>query len=165
MYPVSVATSSVVTTVTPVTTASATVPLATSGVAAVSSGIGRSVSAPNAPRPIVQISSSSASASAAQRPRLKRNQSRTEAIRNYIKRETAQFFGVDEESEASEKQRWLDRRRRMASRKYGTLVPEHKPPDPDITRDVPDTTETPEVSVLYHENIYSIAIIMSDNNR
>ncbi|XP_025993917.2 inactive rhomboid protein 1 isoform X1 [Solenopsis invicta] len=144
MYPVGVATSSAATTATPVTTASATVPLATSGVVSGSVGIARSVSAPSAPRPVVQISSSSASASAAQRPRLRRNQSRTEAIRNYIKRETAQFFGVDEESEALEKQRWLDRRRRMASRKYGALVPEHRPPDPDITRDVPDTTETPE---------------------
>ncbi|XP_028048606.1 inactive rhomboid protein 1 isoform X4 [Monomorium pharaonis] len=145
MYPVGVATSSTVTTAMPVTTASTTVPLITSGVTAGSAGIARSVSAPSAPqRPVVQISSSSASTSAAQRPRLKRTQSRTEAIRNYIKRETAQFFGVDEESEASEKQRWLDRRRRMASRKYGALVPEHRPPDPDITRDVPDTTETPE---------------------
>ena len=34
----------------------------------------------------------------------------------------------------------------MASRKYGALVPEHRPPDPDITRDVPDTTDVPEVS-------------------
>ncbi|XP_011699179.1 PREDICTED: inactive rhomboid protein 1 [Wasmannia auropunctata] len=148
MYPVGAATSSAATTATPVTTASATVPLATSGAAAGSAGIARSVSAPSAPRPVVQVSSSSASASAAQRPRLRRNQSRTEAIRNYIKRETAQFFGVDEESEASEKQRWLDRRRRMASRKYGALVPEHRPPDPDITRDVPDTTETPEGVIL-----------------
>lgn len=68
--------------------------------------------------------------------------------RSYIKRGTAQFFGVDEETEAREKQKWLDRRRRMATRKYGALVPEHRPPDPDITRDVPDTTEIPEVSAL-----------------
>ncbi|XP_050461427.1 inactive rhomboid protein 1 isoform X4 [Cataglyphis hispanica] len=153
MYPVGVAVSSTATTVTPVTTASATVPSSvTSGVSVATgsvSGIARSVSAPSAPpRPMVQVSSSSVSASAAQRPRLRRNQSRTEAIRNYIKRETAQFFGVDEESEALEKQRWLDRRRRMASRKYGALLPEHKPPDPDITRDVPDTTETPESVTL-----------------
>lgn len=67
---------------------------------------------------------------------------------SYIKRETAQFFGVDEETETAEKQRWLDRRRRMASRKYGALVPEHRPPDPDITRDVPDTTDIPEVSLF-----------------
>ncbi|XP_032674700.1 inactive rhomboid protein 1 isoform X4 [Odontomachus brunneus] len=145
MYPMGVATSATVTTATPVTTtasATASVPLtATSGTG---TGIARSVSAPSAPRPVVQISSSSASTSATQRPRLRRNLSRTEAIRNYIRRETAQFFGVDEESEALEKQRWLDRRRRMASRKYGALVPEHRPPDPDITRDVPDTTEIPE---------------------
>lgn len=64
---------------------------------------------------------------------------------SYIKKETATFFGVDEETEALEKQRWFDRRRRMASRKYGALHPEHKPPDPDITRDVPDSTEAPEV--------------------
>lgn len=66
-------------------------------------------------------------------------------ICSYIKKETATFFGVDEETEALEKQRWFDRRRRMASRKYGALNPEHKPPDPDITRDVPDSTEIPEV--------------------
>ena len=36
----------------------------------------------------------------------------------------------------------------MASRKYGALVPEHRPPDPDITRDVPDTTDVPEVSFV-----------------
>ncbi|EFN63503.1 Rhomboid family member 1 [Camponotus floridanus] len=151
MYPVGIASSSTATTATPVTTASATVPSTTSGVSIATgnvSGITRSVSAPSAPRPLVQISSSSASTSATQRPRLRRNQSRTEAIRNYIRRETAQFFGVDEESEALEKQRWLDRRRRMASRKYGALLPEHKPPDPDITRDVPDTTETPESVTL-----------------
>ncbi|XP_012227018.1 inactive rhomboid protein 1 isoform X2 [Linepithema humile] len=145
MYSVGVPTTSITTT-TPVTTTSTTVPLTTSGVTVGTGNIGiaRSISAPSAPRPVVQVSSSSASTSASQRPRLRRNQSRTEAIRNYIKRETAQFFGVDEESEALEKQRWLDRRRRMASRKYGALVPEHRPPDPDITKDVPDTTETPE---------------------
>lgn len=65
---------------------------------------------------------------------------------SYIKRETATFFGVDEETESLERQRWLDRRRRMASRKYGALLPEHKPVDPDITKDIPDSTEIPEVS-------------------
>ncbi|XP_031837323.1 rhomboid-5 isoform X2 [Nomia melanderi] len=131
--------------VTPITTTAA-MPLATAGTVA-GSGTGpsitRSASAPTAPRPLVQVTSS-ASTPGSQRPRLRRNMSRTEAIRNYIKRETAQFFGVDEESESAERQRWLDRRRRMASRKYGALVPEHRPPDPDITRDVPDTTDLPE---------------------
>jgi len=46
----------------------------------------------------------------------------------------------------------------MASKKYGALVPEHRPPDPDITKDVPDTTETPEVSALYHKNISNTII-------
>ncbi|XP_011631505.1 mucin-5AC-like [Pogonomyrmex barbatus] len=143
MYSVGASTSSV-TIVTPVTTTSTTMSLTTSGIAAGNINIARSVSASSAPRPVIQVNNSSVSTSAAQRPRPKRNQSRTEAIQNYIKRETAQFFGVDEESEVTEKQRWLNRRRRMASRKYGALLPEHRPPDPDITRDVPDTSETPE---------------------
>ncbi|CAK9802066.1 Inactive rhomboid protein 1 [Anthophora plagiata] len=133
------------TTATPITT-TATIPIATSGtVAGTATGtnITRSVSAPSAPRPVVQVASCSSNPGG-QKPRLRRTMSRTEAIRNYIRRETAQFFGVDEESETVERQRWLDRRRRMASRKYGALVPEHRPPDPDITRDVPDTTEVPE---------------------
>lgn len=66
---------------------------------------------------------------------------------SYIKRETATFFGVDEESESAEKQKWLDRRRRMASRKYGALLPEYRPPDPDITKDVPDSMEVSDVSL------------------
>ncbi|XP_076650881.1 rhomboid-5 isoform X3 [Halictus rubicundus] len=134
--------------VTPITT-TATMSMVTPGTVAESGtgpSITRSVSAPTAPKPHVQVTSS-ASNPGTQRPRLRRNMSRTEAIRNYIKRETAQFFGVDEESETAERQRWLDRRRRMASRKYGALVPEHRPPDPDITRDVPDTTDLPEQGV------------------
>lgn len=51
-----------------------------------------------------------------ERPRFARSTSRKEAIKNYIKRETANFFGVDEESEASQQLRWLDRRKRLASR-------------------------------------------------
>nr|XP_012144494.1 PREDICTED: inactive rhomboid protein 1 isoform X3 [Megachile rotundata] len=132
------------TTATPNTTTT-TIPLASAcTVAGTATGtnITRSISAPSAPRPVVQVTSSASSAS--QKPRLRRTMSRTEAIKNYIRRETAQFFGVDEESETIERQRWLDRRRRMASRKYGALVPEHRPPDPDITRDVPDTTDVPE---------------------
>ncbi|XP_076621524.1 rhomboid-5 isoform X2 [Colletes latitarsis] len=127
-------------------TTTATVPLVAAGTVAgtgIGSNITRSASAPTAPRPLVQVTSS-ASTPGSQRPRLRRTMSRTETIRNYIRRETAQFFGVDEETEATERQRWLDRRRRMASRKYGALVPEHRPPDPDITRDVPDTTDVPE---------------------
>ncbi|XP_043521580.1 uncharacterized protein LOC122534726, partial [Frieseomelitta varia] len=132
------------TTATAITT-TATISLATSGPRTQEPGpsITRSASAPTAPRPVIQVASTSSNPGS-QKPRLRRTMSRTEAIRNYIRRETAQFFGVDEESEALERQRWLDRRRRMASRKYGALVPEHRPPDPDITRDVPDTTDVPE---------------------
>ncbi|XP_024940887.1 inactive rhomboid protein 1 isoform X3 [Cephus cinctus] len=155
MYPVGVgsAATSTETPTTPPITTTPPVPLTTTGGL---TGIGtivnpnlvRSVSAPMAPRPVMQPTMSSVSASATRRPRLRRNMSRTEAVRNYIKRETATFFGVDEESEALERQRWLGRRRRMASRKYGALLPEHRPPDPDITRDVPDSTEIPEGVVL-----------------
>lgn len=51
-----------------------------------------------------------------ERPKLERTVSRKEAIKNYIKKETANFFGVDEENEADQQVRWLDRRKRLASR-------------------------------------------------
>lgn len=50
------------------------------------------------------------------RPPLNRSVSRKEFIKNYIKKETANFFGVDEENENEQQMRWLDRRKRMASR-------------------------------------------------
>lgn len=57
----------------------------------------------------------------------------------------------------------------MASRKYGALVPEHRPPDPDITRDVPDTTEIQEVSAIVHRECtrpraiaIALTIVMDD---
>ncbi|CAB0035965.1 unnamed protein product [Trichogramma brassicae] len=99
------------------------------------SNVQRSVSALTGPRPQMLSTGSNTSATSTPLPgssqrqanngnrTLRRNQSRTEAIKNYIKRETATFFGVDEESEAAERQKWLDRRRRMASRKYGALLP------------------------------------------
>lgn len=51
-----------------------------------------------------------------ERPRFARSTSRKEAIKNYIKKETANFFGVAEENEADQQIRWLDRRKRLASR-------------------------------------------------
>lgn len=51
-----------------------------------------------------------------ERPRFARSTSRKEVIKNFIKRETANFFGVDEENESEQQQRWLDRRKRLASR-------------------------------------------------
>lgn len=50
------------------------------------------------------------------RPPLNRSVSRKEFIKNYIKKETANFFGVDEENENEQQMRWLDRRKRMACR-------------------------------------------------
>ncbi|XP_050541106.1 inactive rhomboid protein 2-like isoform X1 [Daktulosphaira vitifoliae] len=50
--------------------------------------------------------------------------SRTDAIKKFVKRETAMFFGLDEEYEEIEKLKWLDRRKRLATRKYGELKPE-----------------------------------------
>ncbi|XP_057323391.1 inactive rhomboid protein 1 isoform X2 [Microplitis mediator] len=154
MYPVG-GSSAIGSSENPTSTVLTIVPSVPSAITASSIGtselaITRSASAPAGPRPTIQPSTSvsTTATSTNQRPKLRRNMSRTEAIRNYIKKETATFFGVDEETEALEKQRWFDRRRRMASRKYGALHPEHKPPDPDITRDVPDSTEVPEDVVL-----------------
>lgn len=44
---------------------------------------------------------------------------------SFIKRETAMFFGLDEEFEETEKLKWLDRRKRLATRKYGELKSEY----------------------------------------
>ncbi|XP_050058625.1 inactive rhomboid protein 1 isoform X1 [Aphis gossypii] len=54
-----------------------------------------------------------------------RSTSKTEAVKNFIKRETAMFFGLDEEFEETEKLKWLDRRKRLATRKYGELKNEY----------------------------------------
>ena len=39
----------------------------------------------------------------------------------YVKKETKEFFGLDETSEDNQRQRWQDKRKRLASRKYGQL--------------------------------------------
>ncbi|KAG5865146.1 hypothetical protein JTB14_004984 [Gonioctena quinquepunctata] len=51
-----------------------------------------------------------------ERPPLNRSMSKKEIIKNYIRKETANFFGVDEENENQQQLRWLDRRKRMACR-------------------------------------------------
>lgn len=43
----------------------------------------------------------------------------------FIKRETSLFFGLDEEFEETEKLKWLERRKRLATRKYGELKNEY----------------------------------------
>ncbi|XP_050422182.1 inactive rhomboid protein 1 isoform X2 [Adelges cooleyi] len=61
-----------------------------------------------------------------------RSTSTTEAIKKFVKRETAMFFGLDEEYEETEKLKWLDRRKRLATRKYGELKLEYATPTTDI---------------------------------
>ena len=39
----------------------------------------------------------------------------------FVKKETREFFGLDEGSEATQRQRWEEKRRRLAARKYGQL--------------------------------------------
>lgn len=51
-----------------------------------------------------------------ERPKFARSASRKEAVKNYIKKETANFFGVCEDNEIDQQLRWLDRRKRLASR-------------------------------------------------
>jgi hypothetical protein len=47
---------------------------------------------------------------------------------SYIRRETAVFFGVEESSEEKQQAIWLDRRKRLAVRKYGSLKEEYLSP-------------------------------------
>uniref|UniRef100_A0A0P5Q7N8 Rhomboid 5 (RHBDF2), mRNA protein n=1 Tax=Daphnia magna TaxID=35525 RepID=A0A0P5Q7N8_9CRUS len=52
---------------------------------------------------------------------LSRSLSRTEAVKEYFKQSAATFFGLDESKESELRQRWEDRRRRLAERRCGTL--------------------------------------------
>ncbi|GFG40974.1 hypothetical protein Cfor_02952, partial [Coptotermes formosanus] len=63
------------------------------------------------------------------RPALGRSLSKTEAFRNLVRRETAVFFGVEESKEEEQQARWLDRRKRLAARRYGSLKDECLYPD------------------------------------
>lgn len=62
------------------------------------------------------------------RPRFTRSQSTKEVIKNYIKKETANFFGVSLETEEEQAQVWRERRLRLASRAYGELKDEYTVP-------------------------------------
>ncbi|CAH0563837.1 unnamed protein product [Brassicogethes aeneus] len=92
----------------------------------------RAVSMPDAPtpertRPQQRIQySQSERAPNRQRPPLNRSMSKKEIIKNYIRKETANFFGVDEEHEEEQQSRWLDRRKRMACRTLGPLKDEFR---------------------------------------
>ncbi|XP_075231364.1 rhomboid-5 isoform X2 [Lycorma delicatula] len=75
----------------------------------------------------------------ASRRRVYPTSSMTELVKNYIKRETAVFFGVHEGTEDSERARWLERRKRLCTRKYGQLRSEFQPLCPSTT--APSSTQ------------------------
>lgn len=47
--------------------------------------------------------------------------SRKEQIKNYVKRETAMFFGIEQDHQEDQRQIWHERRLRLAERRYGPL--------------------------------------------
>ncbi|KAH8037076.1 hypothetical protein HPB51_008500 [Rhipicephalus microplus] len=51
------------------------------------------------------------------RPKL----SRSETIKRYVRKNTASFFGLDEESAPESCQRWTLRRKRLLSKRYGEI--------------------------------------------
>lgn len=51
------------------------------------------------------------------RPKL----SRSETIKRYVRKSTASFFGLDEESAPESCQRWTLRRKRLLSKRYGEI--------------------------------------------
>ncbi|KAL0279292.1 UNVERIFIED_CONTAM: hypothetical protein PYX00_000884 [Menopon gallinae] len=48
--------------------------------------------------------------------------------KSYMKRETISFFGLNENIEGSQQEKWIERRKRLAVRKYGALKDEIPPP-------------------------------------
>jgi len=61
------------------------------------------------------------------------------------------FFGLDEESEETEKLKWLDRRKRLATRKYGELKNEY----------ISSVNETPitQISQVLFESSRSVCLV------
>ncbi|RVE51779.1 hypothetical protein evm_003582 [Chilo suppressalis] len=61
----------------------------------------------------------------------------TVAVRDYLKRETQTFFGVQKDNEREQRRLWYERRRRHAARALGDLrldlPPDHHPDDDDIS--------------------------------
>ncbi|XP_076041642.1 rhomboid-5 isoform X2 [Oratosquilla oratoria] len=52
---------------------------------------------------------------------MSRSMSRSDQVKEYVKKSTREFFGLDESSERTQRQRWEEKRKRLASRKYGQL--------------------------------------------
>ncbi|XP_013142972.1 PREDICTED: inactive rhomboid protein 2 [Papilio polytes] len=63
----------------------------------------------------------------------------TVAVRDYLKRETQTFFGVQRDNEREQRRLWYERRRRHAARALGDLrldlPPDYHPDDDDISLD------------------------------
>ncbi|XP_053607467.1 inactive rhomboid protein 2 isoform X2 [Plodia interpunctella] len=62
---------------------------------------------------------------------------RAHTVRDYLKRETKTFFGVQKDNEKEQKRLWHERRRRHAARALGDLrldlPPDHHPDDDDVS--------------------------------
>ncbi|XP_071512963.1 inactive rhomboid protein 1 isoform X2 [Panulirus ornatus] len=72
--------------------------------------------------PVATSASTSAMTTATTKPHtLSRSMSRKEQVKAYVKKETREFFGLDESSEANQRLRWQEKRKRLASHKYGQL--------------------------------------------
>ncbi|XP_065339664.1 inactive rhomboid protein 1 isoform X2 [Cloeon dipterum] len=86
-------------------------------------------SPPQNPTITPPVPSSPIESTTADTPRVARAVTRTETIKNYIKRGTAEFFGLCENDEDEERLRlrWLERRKRLAVRKCGPLREECAP--------------------------------------
>ncbi|XP_068084541.1 inactive rhomboid protein 1 isoform X2 [Anabrus simplex] len=63
-------------------------------------------------------------------PPLQRSRTRMDIVKEFIRRETAVFFGVEESHEGGTEGALLDRRKRLAMRKYGQLKEEYATPAP-----------------------------------
>lgn len=59
------------------------------------------------------------------------------------------FFGLDEEFEETEKLKWLDRRKRLATRKYGELKNEYI----SSVNEIP-TSHISQVIIIIHFSLF-----------
>ena len=58
-------------------------------------------------------------------PQIRQRLSKKQRIKEFLRHETSQFFGVDYLNEEYERQKWEDRQKRLAIRRFGPLKDEH----------------------------------------
>lgn len=75
---------------------------------------------PPTPTPAPPVAPSPPESPVTRRP-VTRGYSTKDQIKNYVKRETALFFGVEENQQEEQSQLWHQRRLRLAERRYGPL--------------------------------------------